>query len=606
MAETLKLKSVFLACVQLLKLAPSLPMETCKCGQHYSEEGLRLIHSSCNVYLPAPHTAKALPLYELNCPERNPDCKVVYDGLQDGLFCHSKNTFISLWMLYKYTDNYVSIGRSQESFVEEMAKDYRTINVYRREDTIPFISPNTFRAAWFSFLSVLQLEFHFRCPLFKDSPKELICDGTMLTIPKHLYFGQSITEVDPVLPTVPKVGQNRASRCFCCAGHHDTGTKQREECMRLLVKLGKKMLQSCIPEADRTSPTINFSEQDATSLQDFLAPYRVGPLVQRFYTSYSLIDRPLRGLVGRLLKCLGSPSPVSSYFPAAMVDHLRPVLESQSREVSPLVMSELENHAPLVAAGMRAVWDLSQSDTQQLDDSLVLFLDVLVTRAKSCLAVGSVSGLSLLSQPKPPSCMTRECLETGICTGLAQVRNRGQYEADKEKKKRKRNDWECNHACNGGRSKTGGIFSWFCRHGVCYGFYIIPDAEGRNEAFSFLIKHFETPPEVVIYDFACSLQEYCLNREPEFFKNTKFVFDAFHWPNHNSCAESYDIRVYKKLVRLNSEAAEQCHAGLASAKGSASRMGQRSFMLSMRLFFENWNGKKIEFVSKCKDGLDKL
>ena len=47
----------------------------------------------------------------------------------------------------------------------------------------------------------------------------------------------------------------------------------------------------------------------------------------------------------------------------------------------------------------------------------------------------------------------------------------------------------------------------FRRVSVCYGFFIIDRAEGRNEAFSFLTKYFTEAPEYVVYDFACALQE---------------------------------------------------------------------------------------------------
>lgn len=39
-------------------------------------------------------------------------------------------------------------------------------------------------------------------------------------------------------------------------------------------------------------------------------------------------------------------------------------------------------------------------------------------------------------------------------------------------------------------------------------------------------------PKVVIYDNACNLHDYALNRDPGFFKNTKFFVDRFHWFNH--------------------------------------------------------------------------
>ena len=51
----------------------------------------------------------------------------------------------------------------------------------------------------------------------------------------------------------------------------------------------------------------------------------------------------------------------------------------------------------------------------------------------------------------------------------------------------------------------------------------------------FLFKSFfslPVAPSTVIYDFACSLHAYCLNRDPIFFKDTRFLVDRFHWGNH--------------------------------------------------------------------------
>ena len=39
-------------------------------------------------------------------------------------------------------------------------------------------------------------------------------------------------------------------------------------------------------------------------------------------------------------------------------------------------------------------------------------------------------------------------------------------------------------------------------------------------------------PKIIIYDNCCHLHNYCLNRDPEFFKHTKFLIDRFHWKNH--------------------------------------------------------------------------
>ena len=86
------------------------------------------------------------------------------------------------------------------------------------------------------------------------------------------------------------------------------------------------------------------------------------------------------------------------------------------------------------------------------------------------------------------------------------------------------------------RAHTAGfgyLFLWFCPiHGHAYGFHLIQGGEGHKDPFSSLYKYLETPPKDVFYDFACQLSEYCLNREPELFKNTRFWHDLFHAIGH--------------------------------------------------------------------------
>jgi hypothetical protein len=63
-------------------------------------------------------------------------------------------------------------------------------------------------------------------------------------------------------------------------------------------------------------------------------------------------------------------------------------------------------------------------------------------------------------------------------------------------------------------------------------------SEGRNDPFTVLRTYLKHPPKVIIYDFACALEEYCMNRDPTWFRNTKFVIDRFHWRNHTRYARA--------------------------------------------------------------------
>lgn len=55
-----------------------------------------------------------------------------------------------------------------------------------------------------------------------------------------------------------------------------------------------------------------------------------------------------------------------------------------------------------------------------------------------------------------------------------------------------------------------------------------------RSAISFdLRSHFHSAaPQYIVYDNACGLHTYCLNRDPHFFKMTKILVDRFHWSNH--------------------------------------------------------------------------
>lgn len=72
------------------------------------------------------------------------------------------------------------------------------------------------------------------------------------------------------------------------------------------------------------------------------------------------------------------------------------------------------------------------------------------------------------------------------------------------------------------RISSGGFcysFLWFCPiHGHCLGFYLMPGHEGRKDPFSAMFSYLPEPPDEFFYDFACSLSEYSLNREPDFLK----------------------------------------------------------------------------------------
>jgi hypothetical protein len=133
-------------------------------------------------------------------------------------------------------------------------------------------------------------------------------------------------------------------------------------------------------------------------------------------------------------------------------------------------------------------------------------------------------------------------------------------------------------------------------------------SEGRNDPFTVLRTYLKHPPKVIVYDFACALEEYCMNRDPTWFRNTKFVIDRFHWHNHNryahanmallshfvcSCGKAFNMSNYPALYSFNSSICEQFHSFIRRFKAAATSMKMPNFMRWMRLWVNVWNSDKV-------------
>jgi hypothetical protein len=148
----------------------------------------------------------------------------------------------------------------------------------------------------------------------------------------------------------------------------------------------------------------------------------------------------------------------------------------------------------------------------------------------------------------------------------------------------------------GKRTLTGGIMALWCPHLVCVGWHKMPTAEGRNDVFSALFKYWEKAPTVVVYDFACQLQPYCMSREPDFFKDTLFGIDEMHAKGHTNCSQACFISNYMlvrpPLVPLNTSAAECSNSGLNRIRKSVSYMNQKHAIWYTYVYISVWNRRK--------------
>ena len=463
--------------------------------------------------------------------------------------------------------------------------------------------PSGREAAGLAASEAADVPYCFFCPICKDKPCVLIGDATACTIQARYYSGTPITTIDETLATVPRgEQQSRPQRCFCTSlGSSAAAAGERKECMLLLAKLSAHLAPRASSSAGSRrgsssraagSADSEWTASDAARLEQLAAPYggaRFAREVSNLCSS-GVLGREGKKALARLVASLATESPVLSYLPARPAAALQECLAAgMDAELSSAAWAALESDAPVVAGALET---LGGGAGQPLPAAMRGLLQTLCGRSALCCQGPGVPPLA--GRRRAPSCLSDECLQTGICCGLPEVRGRPAYAADSTATGTGGGSKsDCNHAFHGGGGKTGGVFTWFCEHGVCYGFYMIQAAEGRNEAFSFLTKFFVEAPRIVVYDFACALQEYCLNRAPEFFKGTLFVVDKFHWGGHSSCARSYSPFLYSRLRSVNTSIAEQCNAALKMIRSSTSRMAQVSFMLVVRFFLDAWNRKKI-------------
>lgn len=70
---------------------------------------------------------------------------------------------------------------------------------------------------------------------------------------------------------------------------------------------------------------------------------------------------------------------------------------------------------------------------------------------------------------------------------------------------------------------------------------------------------------------------YCLNREPNFFKNTKFAVDAFHFMHHTNCNATFNSAwISERDAKINSSLSEQKNLRISILAANFPKMSPRN------------------------------
>ena len=182
-----------------------------------------------------------------------------------------------------------------------------------------------------------------------------------------------------------------------------------------------------------------------------------------------------------------------------------------------------------------------------------------------------------------------------------QLRNMRSFPIDKERSSNEVPAVRCNKMYPQVSKKgTCYLFLWFCPfHGHCFGYHIIPNAEGRKDPAASLYMFKDKAPEVILYDFACSLDEYARNRESGYYSNTRFFHDVFHGYSHK-CGSTFRCDRLKRF-KLNSSICEQFNSFLQCIKASARLMSQTHFAFYVQFFIHIWNIEKFTNFNRRLD-----
>ena len=100
-------------------------------------------------------------------------------------------------------------------------------------------------------------------------------------------------------------------------------------------------------------------------------------------------------------------------------------------------------------------------------------------------------------------------------------------------------------------------------------------------------------PQHLFYGFACQLSEYCLNREPELFSDTKFWHDLFHSITH-VCGNNFKSVRIEGLEGINTEICEKFNGFLQCVRYTGSHLSQEYFMFFVQFFLYIFSKQKTE------------
>ena len=432
------------------------------------------------------------------------------------------------------------------------------------------IAPSIYflRKAWYAFSRLIDIPFEecFICPTCGPSPNVIVCDGTMVGMRKDLlpFKHKNQPQEDPVFPVikgsahVDRVlikskrvrdmllkysGYRRDRKPIACP--QMVTIKEFDQLVKLLRSDGFSSLAQLLDKLEK-----KYHERTAPK------PYR------KFFSEIAR-NTPACGMV-QIAGCKQTCSTLHAITKKS-IDIFSPKHHR--------LWKDLSEKAPVITSFlMLCRKDLDGEISSEILDVLGHILTTLQAPFKL-----HPPDPSYYPQPDPTNCLS-------YFPSLPQLHGNAAYEKDKSRTAPETD--KCRKRSSSHPTLTPGIFTVYCPHSVCYGFEMLTECESPCHPFQIFKTRFSKPPGMIIYDNACSLHQYCLNREPIFFQNTTFYVDRFHWRGHIGCSSGYCLDEYctMDIKSINSQVNEQANSGLQRIKGQLAYMNYSNFIFHLKLF----------------------
>ena len=526
----------------------------------------------------------------LKCMCKANKCTSYFNGRESGVFQWSKNIAVADEVGWEFVLQYTTGHVSFTSFVNAQTIRYRRPN----NASAPFMCVSTF-LDWF-YNWVIALDYDFRCtgdPCQDMGCEELVVvfDGTHRgPLKKYVEKAKDRVIIEkPTLDHVQKQFHNKNTRCFLPYDSMKTDTLGNT--LRLHLQM---LCNTALKKRKATGLAKEMNHALLNRHKDMRYKNAIDSIIKESLPASVL--KPLR----KLLKGLLTRVPLLAFFPwrrrSVFRKHYTDLLDEtkNDNEIKAIIEDLVQDQPEIAAVIMSAINEGTRS--RSIIINFILFL------------LDEMERIHEKDPPYPPASRIKGSYDPS--KGLAyhftphseEVRQNSKYEAQKAQGSIHDDDHDDENPNSGKCTKEyptvgrGGfcmIQAACCAlHGFCIGWHVIHNGEGPKDAFMAAFKFAECPPKCAVYDNACHLHQYGLNREPGFAREMDCKLDGFHARGHKDCGYCYWTKRLKGFKPYNTSACEQLNAYLLKLKYTASHMTLPHFSLFMQFSLHLYNIKK--------------